>query len=96
MEPQRAWRESWAGGSNQFRIRLVGRCHPAFGDPGDARLPEGCRILLSNHDEIAVSCPKEKAAEVTKILQESMHEAFSSFYPGIPIKSEPDVGETWK
>jgi DNA polymerase I-like protein with 3'-5' exonuclease and polymerase domains len=93
------WRESWAAQQLQinFRIQAGGSDVIRLSEIlVDARLPEGCRTLLSNHDEIVVSCPKEKAAEVTKILQESMHEAFSSLYPGIPIKSEPEVGETWK
>jgi DNA polymerase I-like protein with 3'-5' exonuclease and polymerase domains len=94
-----SWRESWAAQQLMinFRIQAGGSDVIRLSEIlVDARLPEGCRTLLSNHDEIVVSCPKEKAAEVTKILQESMHEAFSSLYPGIPIKSEPEVGETWK
>ena len=94
-----AWRESWAAQQLMinFRIQAGGSDVIRLSEIlVDARLPEPCRTLLSNHDEIVVSCPREKVAEVTKILQESMHEAFSSLYPGVPIKSEPEVGETWK
>jgi DNA polymerase I-like protein with 3'-5' exonuclease and polymerase domains len=62
----------------------------------ESRLPSDSRILLSNHDEICVSCPKEKAQEIATILQSAMHEAFSSIYPAVPIQSEVEILETWK
>jgi hypothetical protein len=61
----------------------------------DERLPEGCAILFSNHDEVVVSCPRELAGSVTEIIQNSMCEAFSGLYPGVAIASKPDVSETW-
>ena len=62
----------------------------------ESRLPSRCRILLSNHDEICVSCPGDLAETVVKVVQGSMHEAFSSFYPGVPIESEAEILDTWK
>jgi DNA polymerase I-like protein with 3'-5' exonuclease and polymerase domains len=76
-----------AGGSDVIRLSEI---------TIDSRLPADCRIMLSNHDEAVVSCPREKAEEVKKIVQESMHEAFSLLYPGVPIRSEPEISETWK
>jgi DNA polymerase I-like protein with 3'-5' exonuclease and polymerase domains len=61
----------------------------------DERLPEDSSILLSNHDEICVSCPKAKAAAIRKIVQDAMHEAFSFFYPNVPIASNPEIHDTW-
>jgi DNA polymerase I-like protein with 3'-5' exonuclease and polymerase domains len=93
------WRESWdaqqlqinykiqAGGSDVIRLSEI---------LIDSRLPADCRIMFSNHDETVVSCPCEKAEEVKKIVQEAMHEAFSILYPGILIRSEPEICETWK
>jgi DNA polymerase I-like protein with 3'-5' exonuclease and polymerase domains len=93
------WRESWdaqqlqinfkiqAGGSDVIRLSEIIL---------ESRLPADCRIMFSNHDETVVSCPREKAEEVKEIVQESMHEAFSLLYPGIPIRSEPEVCDTWK
>jgi DNA polymerase I-like protein with 3'-5' exonuclease and polymerase domains len=62
----------------------------------ESRLPANSRILLSNHDEICVSCPKEKAQEVVAIVQTAMGEAFSWLYPSVPIESEAEISETWK
>jgi DNA polymerase I-like protein with 3'-5' exonuclease and polymerase domains len=93
------WRECWeaqqlqinykiqSGGSDVIRLAEI---------LIDSRLPAECRIMLSNHDEAVVSCPREKAEEVKKIVQEAMHEAFSILYPDIPIKSEPEISDTWK
>jgi DNA polymerase I-like protein with 3'-5' exonuclease and polymerase domains len=93
------WRECWeaqqlqinykiqSGGSDVIRLAEI---------LIDSRLPAECRIMLSNHDEAVVSCPREKAGEVKKIVQEAMHEAFSILYPDIPIKSEPEISDTWK
>jgi hypothetical protein len=61
----------------------------------DARLPSGARILLSNHDEICVSCPKELVQLVDDLLKNAMHEAFSWLYPSVPIESKPTISETW-
>jgi DNA polymerase I-like protein with 3'-5' exonuclease and polymerase domains len=61
----------------------------------DERLPEDSSILLSNHDEICVSCPKAKAAAIQKLVQEAMHDAFSFFYPNVPIASDPEIHDTW-
>jgi DNA polymerase I-like protein with 3'-5' exonuclease and polymerase domains len=62
----------------------------------ESRLPANCRILLSNHDEICVSCPKEKAQQVAEIVQAAMGEAFNWLYPSVPIESEAEISETWK
>jgi DNA polymerase I-like protein with 3'-5' exonuclease and polymerase domains len=93
------WRECWeaqqleinykiqAGGSDVIRLSEI---------LIDSRLPADCRIMLSNHDEVVVSCPRDKAEQVKKIIQESMHEAFNQLYPGVPIGSKPEVSDTWK
>ena len=62
----------------------------------ESRLPANSRILLSNHDEICVSCPKENTQEVVQIVQAAMGEAFNWLYPSVPIESEAEVCETWK
>jgi DNA polymerase I-like protein with 3'-5' exonuclease and polymerase domains len=61
----------------------------------DQRLQEESSILLSNHDEICVSCPKAKAAAIQKLVQDAMHEAFSFFYPAVPIVSDLEIHDTW-
>ena len=93
------WRECWeaqqlqinykiqSGGSDVIRLAEI---------LIDSQLPVDCRIMLSNHDEAVVSCPREKAEQVKRIVQEAMHEAFSILYPDIPIKSEPEISDTWK
>lgn len=62
----------------------------------ELRLPRDSRILLSNHDEICVSGPKAEAEEIAKIVQTAMHEAFTSLYPSVPIKSDVEILDTWK
>jgi DNA polymerase-1 len=94
-----SWRECWdaqqlqvnfkiqAGGSDVIRLSEI---------LIDSRLDSDSRIMFSNHDETVISCPREKAEAVKKIVQESMHEAFNELYPGIPITSEPEESDTWK
>jgi len=94
-----AWRVNWdaqqllinykiqAGGSDVIRKAEI---------LVEKRLPEGARILLSNNDEICVSCPCEKAEETKDVLQKAMHEAFNTDYDDVPIATEAEILPTWK
>jgi DNA polymerase I-like protein with 3'-5' exonuclease and polymerase domains len=94
-----SWRECWdaqqlqvnfriqAGGSDVIRLSEI---------LIDSRLDSDCRIMFSNHDETVISCPREKAEAVKRVVQDAMHEAFNQLYPGVPITSKPEDSDTWK
>jgi DNA polymerase I-like protein with 3'-5' exonuclease and polymerase domains len=93
-----AWRVNWDAQQLQINFKIQGGGSDVIRRAEilvDSRLPEGARILLSNHDEICVSCPKEFAEAVKQILQDAMHEAFNSIYPDVPIETEAEILDTW-
>ena len=59
----------------------------------DKKLPEGAKQLLQIHDSIMVECREDQAAEVEKILVETME----SIYTKLPVSLKVDVksGKTW-
>lgn len=58
----------------------------------DARLADDCQLLLQIHDSLIVECPAAKAAEVSKILAETMEHIVD-----LPIKLTVDTtqGTNW-
>jgi DNA polymerase I-like protein with 3'-5' exonuclease and polymerase domains len=94
-----AWRVSWDAQQLQINFKIQAGGSDVLRRAEilvDARLPDGARILLSNHDEICVSCPKDFAKFVERVvLQDAMREAFNSVYPDVPIETKSHVAPTW-
>ena len=51
------------------------------------------RLLLQVHDELVVSCPKDQAEQVAKLLQETMEGAVDF---KVPLTAEAHWAKNWK
>ncbi|PTY02758.1 hypothetical protein DB346_08255 [Verrucomicrobia bacterium LW23] len=58
-------------------------------------LPAGAAIISTVHDEIIVECDESIAPEVKALLQKTMRDAMSAFFPQVPIEVESNVCTTW-
>jgi DNA polymerase-1 len=50
------------------------------------------KILLQVHDEIVLECPLEELAETTKLVQNTMENAYLL---DIPLRTEARSGKNW-
>jgi len=60
------------------------------------RLQDGgyqARLILQVHDELVVECPMEEAAEVSKLLQETMESVIEL---KVPLVAEVSQGKDWE
>lgn len=53
------------------------------------------QLLLMVHDEILCECPAEIAEDVSKLLEESMEEAFKTFFKKVPMKVDACIADHW-
>jgi DNA polymerase I-like protein with 3'-5' exonuclease and polymerase domains len=93
-----AWRVSWDAQQLQINFKIQAGGSDVLRRAEilvESRLPEDSRILLSNHDEICLSCPKELSRFVEQTLKIAMREAFSSVYPDVPIETKAQISPTW-
>lgn len=53
---------------------------------------EGAKLILTVHDELVIETPKETAAEVAKLVEETMENAVKIC---VPLKVEVGAGKNW-
>ena len=58
----------------------------------EAKLDDDCELLLQVHDSFLVECPKEKAAQVEKLMRDTMEHVYE-----LPVTLDVDVhtGKDW-
>jgi DNA polymerase-1 len=55
-------------------------------------LPEYAKMILQVHDEIVIELPKEKSDEISKIVKETMENAYKL---DVPLKVDINISERW-
>lgn len=59
------------------------------------RLPDGCRMVSTVHDELVVEAPREEAEAVRNLVVTVMREAMEDLFPQVPIEVEAKVCRHW-
>ena len=59
------------------------------------RLPPGCGLISTVHDELIALAPAELAKQAKAIVEGSMKEAMTALFPTVPVEVECAVCRTW-
>lgn len=60
------------------------------------KLPGGCSIILTVHDDVLVECPEISADEIKVLIERIMIEEMSKLVPEVPIEVEAEILTEWK
>lgn len=59
------------------------------------RLPQGCGLISTVHDELIALAPTDKAEEAKAMVETCMIEAMAELFPAVPVEVECAVCQNW-
>ena len=59
------------------------------------RLPPGCGLISTVHDELIALAPADAAAQAKAVIEATMIEAMSALFPTVPVEVECAVCQNW-